>query len=57
MVPPGDHEAFLAALRDLLTDEESRAEMGRAGRRYAEQAFDIEAIADRFELVLVDAAD
>ena len=31
-VPPGDHEAFAAAISDLLDDPERRATMGEAGR-------------------------
>ena len=49
-----DPDAFsdiLPSLTSLLTDADRRAEMGRNGRAYAERAFDIEVIADRFEKI------
>ncbi len=49
VVPPGPPDAFTAAARTLLADADLRARMGDAGRAYAERAFDIGAIADRFE--------
>ncbi len=48
-VPPNDHAAFCAAAMNLYNDEQLRARLGANARRYAEQTFDIEAIADRFE--------
>lgn len=49
VVPPGDREAASAALKRLVGDEELRAKMGSAARRYAESAFDIYAVGDRAE--------
>ncbi len=55
VVPPGDSEALCAAVLALLRDPERRAAMGDAGRAYAERAFDLGHIADRFEAVLQTA--
>ena len=52
VVPPGDHAALAAAVGALLGDGRQRAVMGAAGRAYAERAFDLGAVADRFERVL-----
>jgi putative colanic acid biosynthesis glycosyltransferase WcaI len=52
-VPPKDSSAFVAAAERLHGDPELRQELGRRARAYAETAFDIEAITDRFEEVLV----
>lgn len=41
LVPPGDKEAFFAALQELIRDPEQRAELGRNGRRRVEQVFDV----------------
>lgn len=46
VVPPGDHRGFARALRGLLTDPELAAGMGKAGRRHAEDRFDVARIAD-----------
>jgi D-inositol-3-phosphate glycosyltransferase len=43
-VPPREPEALAAALRDLLTDEALRAELGRNGRRRARR-YDLDRIA------------
>ena len=51
-VPPKDPSAFVAEAERLHRDVEGREELGRRARAYAEAAFDIEAIADRFEKVL-----
>ena len=51
-VPPKDSFAFVAEAQRLHGDVERRQELGRRARAYAEAAFDIEAIADRFEEVL-----
>jgi glycosyltransferase involved in cell wall biosynthesis len=51
-VPPKDPPAFVAEAERLHRDVERREELGRRARAYAETAFDIEAIADRFEDVL-----
>jgi glycosyltransferase involved in cell wall biosynthesis len=40
LVPPGDIDALTDALRRVLADPEAAAEVGAAGRRVAEDAFD-----------------
>ena len=55
VVPPGDARALSRAVLGLLEDDARRAAMGDAGRAYAERAFDLEAVADRFEAVLEGA--
>ena len=52
VVEPGDPDAFLAAAERLLSSPEARSRMGANGRHYAESAFAIEPIADRFERIL-----
>jgi glycosyltransferase involved in cell wall biosynthesis len=52
VVDPADEEGWLRAADRLLADPGLRARMGDAGRRHAEAAFPIEAIARRFEAVL-----
>jgi glycosyltransferase involved in cell wall biosynthesis len=48
IVPPNDSAAYTAAAAELRADDERRLAMAASGRRYAEQAFDLEAITDRF---------
>jgi glycosyltransferase involved in cell wall biosynthesis len=55
ITPPGDYAAAACALKQLLTDPALRCRLGRNGRRYAEQSFDIVEIADRFERLLQSA--
>jgi len=55
VVPPGDTAAFLSAAETLLDEPGRRVELGGRARAYAETAFDIGAIADRFEAVLDEA--
>ncbi len=55
-VPPKDPSALVAAAERLHRDPDLRQELGRRARAYAETAFDIEAIADRFEEVLEPVA-
>ena len=50
--PPGNAPAFAAAVVGLLADDDRRAAMGQAGRAYAERAFSLDRVADRFEAVL-----
>jgi glycosyltransferase involved in cell wall biosynthesis len=52
---PGDYASFTRASRTLFDDPSLRALLARNGRIHAEQAFDIERIADRFEAVFGDA--
>jgi glycosyltransferase involved in cell wall biosynthesis len=51
-VLPKDSSALAAEADRLHRDLERRQELGRRARAYAEAAFDIEAITDRFEEVL-----
>ena len=57
VVPPGDAAALRSAVLNLLADARQRGAMGDAGRAYAQRAFDLDAIADRFEAVLQTALD
>jgi glycosyltransferase involved in cell wall biosynthesis len=57
VVSPEDREEAITRLLDLLEASEKRANMGAAGRRYAEETFDIASIAERFESVLNEAAE
>jgi colanic acid biosynthesis glycosyl transferase WcaI len=52
VVPPNDPEALVAAAAALSAEPARRDELGRRARAYAEAAFDLETIADRFEQVL-----
>lgn len=54
VVEPGDHAGFAAAIVRLLTDLPLAREMGTASRRYAEDRFDIERIANEV-LTLIGA--
>lgn len=49
---PGDSAGFVEAVRILARDPAYRERAGNNGRRYAERAFRIDAIADRFEPIL-----
>jgi glycosyltransferase involved in cell wall biosynthesis len=56
VVDPDDPARWIAAAaRELAGSEEMRQQLGRRGRLYAENAFRIDAIADRFEQVLLRA--
>ena len=48
VVPPGKSEEFVAAAHELRRNASLRAEYAQNARRFAEQAFKIEEIADRF---------
>jgi colanic acid biosynthesis glycosyl transferase WcaI len=52
VVSPIDPSALAAACIDFLARDDDRREMGRRARAYAESAFDIGRIADRFEAVM-----
>ena len=51
-VAPDDEPGFVRAVEQVLDRPADALEMGRAGRAYAEAAFPIAAIADRFEALL-----
>jgi glycosyltransferase involved in cell wall biosynthesis len=55
VVDPGDRTGFIEAGRAMLSDPTARQTAGRAARAYAESAFDIDTIADRFEAIVLDA--
>jgi phosphatidylinositol alpha-mannosyltransferase len=54
LVPPGDPDALAAAVIDVLSDEERRAEMGRAARAHALANYAWDDIARRLEEVYVE---
>jgi glycosyltransferase involved in cell wall biosynthesis len=49
VVAPGDVDGFVATAMNMLRAPQRLADMGARGRTYAETAFDIERIGDRFE--------
>ena len=55
-VSAGDANGFSSATVAFLMDADRRARAGRNGRAYAERTFEIRAIADRFEGILLGAA-
>lgn len=48
-------QEWLTALRRLLTDAELRTRMGRAGRRFAEERYSLDDVADTLASVLLQA--
>ncbi len=52
IVSPADAHALATACIDLLARQADREEMGQRGRQYAESAFEIVRIGDRFEEIL-----
>ncbi len=52
VVSPRDLPALVESGRALMADPDRRQAMGRAARSYAESAFEIRAIADRFEAIV-----
>ncbi len=52
-VDPQDVAGFLSGADELRGDERRRKEMGENGRLYAESAFSIGKVADRFESILL----
>ena len=57
VAPPGDTAAFLAGGRRLVEDAALRSSLGMAGRAYAERAFNIVELTDRFETILIGATE
>jgi glycosyltransferase involved in cell wall biosynthesis len=55
VVAPSDEEAVLGAVRKLVDDPALRRRMGESGRAYAEATFDIEGVAERFEVIFANA--
>jgi glycosyltransferase involved in cell wall biosynthesis len=55
VVEPEDVDGFFLGAERLLDDAALRAELGARGRTYAESAFSITEIGDRFERVLAQA--
>lgn len=55
VVDPGDSGSFVREAKELLQVPARREEMGLRARAYAENIFDVAAIADRFETVLAVA--
>lgn len=55
-VGPGDADGFVAAAVRLRKEEPLCSTMGAAARRYAEQTFDIQQIANRFDTFLKTVA-
>jgi len=53
VVNPSDTTGFVEAACRLRDDPELRASLGANGRAYAERVFDIDAITDKFERVLM----
>lgn len=56
VVEPDDVSVFLESAERLREDKKIREQMGKNGRKYAEEHFDIEKITDRFEAILSDLA-
>jgi colanic acid biosynthesis glycosyl transferase WcaI len=56
-VPAGNREAFVAAADRLRSEPLTSAGFGAAGRAYAENAFSISTVADRFEATFGKAID
>jgi glycosyltransferase involved in cell wall biosynthesis len=52
LVTPGDGDGLIATIQTLLADPDLRETLGANARKYAEQTFDADAIAARFEIVL-----
>lgn len=55
-VPVGDVQHFIGAIRELLDNPAKREALGRNGRTYAEETFDIGKIADRFGTIIGSVA-
>jgi glycosyltransferase involved in cell wall biosynthesis len=55
LVTPGDHDGFAALVRRALSEPSTTSRVGAAGRRYAEDRFDVSRIADRVLELVVDS--
>lgn len=55
VVAATDEGAFLAEAQRLRSEARLRTSLGECGRRYAEQTFEIEKVADRFEHIFESA--
>ncbi|WP_422385473.1 glycosyltransferase family 4 protein [Oceanicaulis alexandrii] len=55
VLEPGDLVGFSAAVNAYLDDPAAAARAGAAGRAYAEEHFDLDRVADRFETVIKTA--
>lgn len=53
VVDPNDTQAFVNAISYFLDDRGAAASAGRAGRKYAEETFNLPHIADQFERIVV----
>ena len=51
VIPPGNTESFLEKAEILYNDGDLRQQFARNGRTYAESTFDIDLIADQFEVI------
>jgi len=54
LVPPQDPDALASALRKLIEDSRLRHDMGAAGRRFAEENFDIRVTAQKHENLFIE---
>jgi glycosyltransferase involved in cell wall biosynthesis len=52
VVPAGNSAKLIQGVRTLLDNSEKRKTAGERGRKYAQTVFDIDAIGDRFEMIL-----
>ncbi|MGO8762390.1 MAG: glycosyltransferase family 4 protein [Desulfobaccales bacterium] len=57
VVPPHENGRFLQEVKRLIGDGGLREKYGKNARRYAESAFDIEKITDKFEKVLKEMGE
>lgn len=51
VVSPNDTEEFTKAVETLIVDDQLRSNFAQNARKYAEDAFDIESITDKFESI------
>jgi glycosyltransferase involved in cell wall biosynthesis len=56
VIDPSDEAGFVDAARHLRDDPQLRAVLGANGRAYAESAFDMRMITDKFESILIGPA-